>query len=201
MALFDITVIYKREPGHRKHNAHRYVVEASNPTQARHRFIQDMSESFGESWYSERVLHITEAREREGFVAGFGTYFMYSPEELPEAAKEALPKDGAKHKPAERTFHERVSLDKAIGVNQFHILGALIEHRGWRDGCGWYWTNTSTTVRLLEALVKHGLAKKVGLAIRGTVVDGYEATDHGRAYVKLWEVQYNLTERDTLVRK
>lgn len=44
-----------------------------------------------------------------------------------------------------------------MGSDQWSILSSLCE-RSWSDGCGWTWSNRSTTVKLLDSLVKRNLA-------------------------------------------
>jgi hypothetical protein len=42
------------------------------------------------------------------------------------------------------------------------VLQSLREHGSWSDRwCGWLWDTTSGTTRILETLVKRGLARKV----------------------------------------
>lgn len=66
---------------------------------------------------------------------------------------------------------------KALGKTQMSILRSLVNYQGWSGGCGWYWTNYSTTVRLLDSLVKRGLATKHVAFGR----DAYKATEAGVA--------------------
>lgn len=47
-----------------------------------------------------------------------------------------------------------------LGENQQGILRSLVEHHAWSPGCGWIWSTQSETVRLLDGLVKRGLATK-----------------------------------------
>lgn len=49
-------------------------------------------------------------------------------------------------------------MSKALGSTQRSMLKALKEHKGWSRGCGWLWDTHSNTVRILDSLVKRGLA-------------------------------------------
>ncbi len=49
---------------------------------------------------------------------------------------------------------------KPLGTNQIRILKALERHHSFHGGCGWFLDNYSTTVRILETLVKRGLVAK-----------------------------------------
>jgi hypothetical protein len=44
-----------------------------------------------------------------------------------------------------------------MGDDQWAILRSLAE-RPWSDGAGWTWSNRSSTIKLLDSLVKRGLA-------------------------------------------
>ena len=48
----------------------------------------------------------------------------------------------------------------ALGENQEIMLRALAERRAWYGGCGYAWGTYSATVRIMESLVKRGLAAK-----------------------------------------
>lgn len=73
---------------------------------------------------------------------------------------------------------------RPLGENQRHALKVLAEHNGgtWYPGAGWIWTNVSTTVRLLDSLVKRGLATKEIRRYERVPEDYpfYEITDAGR---------------------
>lgn len=73
---------------------------------------------------------------------------------------------------------------RPLGDNQRHALKALAEHNGgvWYPGAGWVWANVSTTVRLLDSLVRRGLATKEIRQHRRTKNDYpyYTITDAGR---------------------
>lgn len=47
-----------------------------------------------------------------------------------------------------------------LGEIQKHALRCLIEHKTWHVGCGWLWNNHSGTTRLMESLVRKGVARK-----------------------------------------
>lgn len=51
---------------------------------------------------------------------------------------------------------------RPLGANQRSALRCLAERNSgtWYPGAGWVWANTSTTVRLLDSLVRRGLATK-----------------------------------------
>lgn len=62
---------------------------------------------------------------------------------------------------------------RKLGEVQEGVLRALREHRVFYAGCGWTWENYSTTVRVLDSLVKRGLATRIerptlGPGVRGT---------------------------------
>jgi hypothetical protein len=65
---------------------------------------------------------------------------------------------------------------RKLGDNQRITLQSLLEHRGWSPGCGWVWNNYSGTVRLLDSLVRRGLAAKTGTE--------YRITEAGRQRLK-----------------
>lgn len=72
---------------------------------------------------------------------------------------------------------------RPLGENQVHALRALVEHSGWRPGCGWIWANRSTTVRLLDSLVRRGLAVRTDVPDRhvpSRTNPHYEPTQQGR---------------------
>lgn len=47
-------------------------------------------------------------------------------------------------------------MTRPLGARQEAVLDALIRHRTYPGG--WYWDNHSTTVEILDSLVKRGLA-------------------------------------------
>lgn len=53
-------------------------------------------------------------------------------------------------------------MPRPLGENQRQALRCLAEFNNgtWHPGAGWVWNNTSTTVRLLDSLVRRGLATK-----------------------------------------
>lgn len=48
---------------------------------------------------------------------------------------------------------------RPIGEIQLGVLDALDEHGGWEPGCGWVWTTHAQTQKVLDTLVRRGLAK------------------------------------------
>ena len=74
---------------------------------------------------------------------------------------------------------------RALGANQEGVLRSLVERGGWSEGCGWMWDTHASTRRILDTLVKRGLAIKQTrvrrLPPRNLPVsyDFYEATDDG----------------------
>lgn len=72
---------------------------------------------------------------------------------------------------------------RKLGKNQESILRALVENRRWHAigfGCGWIWSTPRETERLLDTLVKRGLAKRV--LENGALV--YRPTDEGKTHVE-----------------
>ena len=49
---------------------------------------------------------------------------------------------------------------KPMGKTQTEVLRCLHKHGWWSNGCGWIWGNASATTRILESLVKRGLATR-----------------------------------------
>jgi hypothetical protein len=47
---------------------------------------------------------------------------------------------------------------RKLGEVQESVLACLKEHGSWSAGCGWMWETTSITERVLNSLVKRGLA-------------------------------------------
>lgn len=75
-------------------------------------------------------------------------------------------------------------MSRALGSNQVQALRCLAEFNNgtWYPGAGWEWGNTSTTVRLLDSLVKRGLATKRMKESRLTAekYPFYEITEAGK---------------------
>lgn len=79
---------------------------------------------------------------------------------------------------------------RPLGENQLAALRALAENNGgtWYPGGGWVWGNTSTTLRLLDSLVRRGMATKTeksravgsGKYTRREPYPFYEITQEGR---------------------
>lgn len=73
---------------------------------------------------------------------------------------------------------------RPLGENQRWALRSLAEHNEgtWYPGAGWVWSNRSTTVRLLDSLVRRGLATRVERTHRRTreSYPFYEITQEGR---------------------
>ena len=47
-----------------------------------------------------------------------------------------------------------------LGRRQRSVLKCLADRAGvWFDGCGWYWNTRSTTVKILDSLVRRGLVE------------------------------------------
>lgn len=76
-------------------------------------------------------------------------------------------------------------MSRRLGENQVRVLQMLDRYNAgtWYPGAGWVWTNTSTTVRLLDSLVRRGLATKETRQHRRTRDNYpyYTITDEGRA--------------------
>ena len=50
-----------------------------------------------------------------------------------------------------------------LGSRQLTVLKSLQEHNGWHPGCGWIWSNRSTTLLIMHSLVKLDLATETRL--------------------------------------
>lgn len=48
---------------------------------------------------------------------------------------------------------------RAMGVTQTSVLESLRKHKYWHAGCGWVWTTPRSTQRVMESLVKRGVAR------------------------------------------
>lgn len=64
---------------------------------------------------------------------------------------------------------------RKLGERQIGCLRALISHSGWSENCrfSWVWSNCGETVRILDSLVKRGLAKRSKAGV-------YRITEAGR---------------------
>ncbi len=67
---------------------------------------------------------------------------------------------------------------RKLGDNQIGVLRALVE-KGSYPG-GWEWENRSTTVRILESLVKRGFVETYEVEAWYQKVTYYRITDAGR---------------------
>jgi protein-disulfide isomerase-like protein with CxxC motif len=83
---------------------------------------------------------------------------------------------------------------KPIGATQRSVLEGLLEHSGWHPGCGWCWSNYSTQMRIVKALVKRGLVKVV--LHRSSMPNAshihYDITEAGRQEVFAHSAYYKL---------
>lgn len=74
---------------------------------------------------------------------------------------------------------------RPLGINQEGILRSLVERDGWSEGCGWMWDTHVNTRKILESLVKRGLAtketrvRKLPPRYLPVSYDFYAATDEG----------------------
>ena len=50
-----------------------------------------------------------------------------------------------------------VKKHQPLGQTQKDLLNCLGERGSWHPGCGWIWSNPSTTTRILNSLVRRGL--------------------------------------------
>jgi hypothetical protein len=72
-----------------------------------------------------------------------------------------------------------------LGSTQIKVLKSLVKRGSWYAGCGWMWDTRSGTERLMEALVKKGVATKATATIRyrpdgpPVKIVKYEPTDDG----------------------
>ena len=62
---------------------------------------------------------------------------------------------------------------RPLGKTQKRLLQLLKERHGWHPGCGWYWDSRTGTERVLDSLVRRGLAKTEpwGRAKRYTAIE------------------------------
>ena len=51
---------------------------------------------------------------------------------------------------------------RALTKKQVTALFELVKNKEWFPGCGFYWKNYSTTIRMMDALVRHGVAVEIG---------------------------------------
>lgn len=49
---------------------------------------------------------------------------------------------------------------RKLGDNQRAVLQSLVEFGRWHRGCGWLWDTNAGTERILDSLVRRGLARK-----------------------------------------
>lgn len=72
-------------------------------------------------------------------------------------------------------------MSRPLGSTQLRVLEMLVEFGSWHENGRWIWTNTSGTVRVLNTLLRNGLAtttKKVDPKT-GTSYDVYLPTPQG----------------------
>jgi hypothetical protein len=55
-----------------------------------------------------------------------------------------------------------------MGENLWSMLESMAEKGGWGEGSGWTWSNTSTTTRMCESLVKRGFVTAEDYVVRTT---------------------------------
>lgn len=68
-----------------------------------------------------------------------------------------------------------------LGDTQVAVLRSLArEHGSWHPGCGWVWKNRSTTIRILDSLVRRGLVTRT----QRSYGPQYLITDTGHAEVR-----------------
>lgn len=73
-----------------------------------------------------------------------------------------------------------------LGEVQRSVLQSLAKphHRGcWYSGCGWIWTTTSGTTKIMESLLKRGLVTKTMVPYTRMpehTYPRYDLTDEGR---------------------
>ena len=72
---------------------------------------------------------------------------------------------------------------RPLGTNQKLAMGCMKRYRRWEPGAGWSLGSGSTTIRVLESLVKRGLVQKEtrqSYRTSGTY-DVYTLTEAGKA--------------------
>ncbi len=78
---------------------------------------------------------------------------------------------------------------KPIGSVQRGVLEWMLEHHGWHAGCGWCWSNYSTQMRVIKALIKRGFVV-ADQRLRNT---HYDITESGRQEVLAHSTYYKHT--------
>lgn len=67
-----------------------------------------------------------------------------------------------------------------LGTTQQICLESLHQRTGWYPMCGWIWRTRSETIRILDSLVKKGVAEKSGTEVTPV----YSITNKGREHLK-----------------
>ena len=67
-----------------------------------------------------------------------------------------------------------------LGAVQYALLRALVTNHTWSRGCGWVWDTPGHTARMLDGLVRKGMAR---VTDQGMEWASYTPTPQGREYL------------------
>lgn len=93
--------------------------------------------------------------------------------------------------------------ERPLGKNQAMALKTLKERNNgvWSPGCGWTWSNLSTTVRLLDSLVRRGLVTKTeGTNRTGRTYPIYRVVAEEKVATTLIDTGIKRTRKDEALR-
>lgn len=100
-------------------------------------------------------------------------------------------------------YTEPVKAERPLGKNQALALKTLKERNNgvWTPGCGWTWNNYSTTVRLLDSLVRRGLVTKTeGTNRAGQIYPIYRIVTEETVAITMIDAGVKRTTKDEAVR-
>ena len=58
-------------------------------------------------------------------------------------------------------------MPRKLGSTQEAMLRHLREHKYWHSGCGWYWDSYKGTEKIMQSLVRAGVARLDDVTIHG----------------------------------
>lgn len=74
-----------------------------------------------------------------------------------------------------------------LGSVQRHMLSAMVRHKRWFRGCGWYWSSRGGTQKLCESLARRGLFEEYALSVGNRTLQAWRPTPAGIAlYAELF---------------